>query len=106
LTAVAVAKNGHVEELEGILFGIFDFVGEEDGAGTGAEDGAIVLGELADRVVETFFFEELELGGGFAAWKDEAVAASEVGDGADFDGVGAELVEDFGVGVEVACRFS
>jgi hypothetical protein len=43
----------------------------------------------------------LELGGAFAAGEDEGIAGFEIGDGADFDGVGAEVVEHGGVGVEV-----
>ena len=48
---------------------------------------AAFVGKFADGVVETFFLEELELRGAFAAGEDEAVAAVEIGDGADFDGV-------------------
>ncbi len=102
LAAVAVAKDGHVEELERILRGIFDVVGEEDGSGTGAKDSAAFAGVIADGVVETFFLEELELRGAFAAGENEAVAAVEIGDGADFDGLCAEFVKHGGVGVEVA----
>lgn len=101
LAAVAVAKHGHIEKFEGILLGIFDLVGEKNRAGAGAEDGAVVFGEFENGVVKAFFFEELELGSGFAAGENEAIAALEIGDGADFDGFGAELVEHFGVGLEV-----
>lgn len=65
---------------------IFDFVGEENGTGTSAEDGSALVGKFADGVVEALLLEELELGGAFAAGEDQAVAADEVGDGADFDG--------------------
>jgi len=101
LAAVAVAKNGDVEEFQGILSGIVDVRSEKNRAGTSAEDG-VLFGEFADGGVETFFLEELELRGAFAAGEDEAVATLEVGDGADFDGVGAELMEHGGVGCEVA----
>ena len=82
--------------------GFLTLCGEENGAGAGAKDGAAFAGEIADGVVETFFLEELELRGAFAAGEDEAVAALEIGDGADFDGFRAEFVEHGGVGVEVA----
>lgn len=101
LTAVAIAENSHIQKFEGILRGIFYACGEEDGAGTGAEDGAALGGEFTDGVVETFFPEELELRGTLAAGEDETVAALEVGDGADLDGVHAELLEHGGVGFEI-----
>jgi hypothetical protein len=102
LAAVGVAKDGHVEELEGILRRIFHFCREKDGAGAGAEDGTALVGEFADGVVEAFFLEELELRGAFATREDEAVATPEVGDGANFDGFGAEFVKPGGVGGEVS----
>jgi hypothetical protein len=43
----------------------------------------------------------LELGGAFAAGEDQAVAAFEIGGGADLDGFGAECGEHAGVGSEV-----
>ena len=101
LAAVAIAKNGHVEEFEGILRGIFHARGKEDGASTSSKDGVALGGEPANGVVEFFFLEELELGCAFAAREDEAVAALEVGDGADLDGVRTELVQHGGVGIEI-----
>ncbi len=101
LAAVAVAQNGHVHELERVLWGIFHVRGEKNGAGTGAEDGVAVRGEVAYGVVETFFLEELELRGAFTAGENEAVAGVEVGDSTDFHRVLAELVEHGGVGLEV-----
>jgi hypothetical protein len=101
LAAVAIAKNGHVEEFEGILCGIFHVRGKEDGASTSAKDGAAIGGEIANGVIESLFLEELELGCAFAAGKDEAVAVLKVGDGADLDGVRSELVEHSGVRLEI-----
>jgi len=101
LAAVAVAQDGHIEKLERILGGIFDVIREKNGACASAEDG-VVFREFADRVVEALFLEELELGGGFAAREDERVAGVEVGDGADFDGLGAEFTKPDGVCGEVA----
>ncbi len=102
LAAVAVAKDGHVEEAEGILFRIFYVGGEQDCAGAGAENWTVRRDELSDGFVEAFFLEELELCGAFAAGKDQAVAAFEIGGRADLDGVGAEIGEHFCVGGEVA----
>ncbi len=101
LAAVAVAQDGHVEQAERILLRIFYVGGEEDCAGAGAENWAIVRGEFADGFVEAFFLEELELRGAFAAGEDETVAAFEIGGRADFDGFGAEIGEHSGVGGEV-----
>jgi len=81
---------------------IFDVRGEEDGAGAGAENGAALGGELADGVEETFFLEELELRGAFAAGEDEGVGMAEIGDGADLEGLHAESLESGGVCGEVA----
>jgi len=86
LAAVAVAQDGHVEEAERSLLRIFYFGGQEDCASAGAENWTVVPGEFADGFVEAFFLEKLELGGAFAAGEDQAVAAFEIGDGADLDG--------------------
>ena len=75
--------------------------GKEDGTGASAEDSVAGVSEFADGVVQAFFAEKLELRGGFAAGKDEAVAGFEIVDGADFDGVGAEGLQGGGVGCEV-----
>jgi len=101
LAAVAVAKDGHVQELERILGGVFDLSGQKNGTGAGAEDGVACGGKFADGAVEAFLLEELELGGGFASGKDKAVATIEITDGADFDGRGAEFAEAGGVGGEI-----
>ena len=50
LAAVAVAQDGHVEQAERILLRIFYFVGEQDRAGTGAENGRPVGGEFPNRL--------------------------------------------------------
>ena len=101
LTAVTIAENGHVEQFQGALFRIFDFVRQENRPGAGAENGAAVAGEFADGVVEPFFLEELELRSGFPTRKNEAVTPFQVSDGADFGGFRAEMVEHFGVSLEI-----
>ena len=101
LPAITVAKDGHVQKLERILGRVFDLGGQENGTGAGAEDGVAGGRKFADGAVEAFFLEELKLGGGFASGKDKAVAAVEIGDGADFDRRSAEFAEAGGVGGEV-----
>ena len=100
LASVAVPQNSHVEKPERILRGVLHMIGEEYGTGTGTKDG-MMFGEFANRVVETFLLEELELCGGFAAGQNESVTRTEVGNGADFGGFGAEFAEARGVGGEV-----
>lgn len=101
LATIAIAENGHIQKFEGILRGVFHVRGQEDGAGAGTEDGVAVCRKSTDGVVKPLFLEELELRGAFAAREDQAVAAREVSDSADFDGVYAELVEHGGVRLEV-----
>jgi hypothetical protein len=101
LAAVAVAEDGHVEKAERGLRRIVDVAGEEDCACTSAEDGVTGAGEFPDGVVQAFFAEELELRGGLATGKDQAVAGFEIVDGADLDSFGAEGLQSGGVGGEV-----
>ena len=101
LAAVAVAEDGHVEKAERGLRRIVDMSSEEDCAGAGAKDGVAGVGKFADGVVEALFAEKLQLRGGFAAGKDEAVAGFEIVDGADLDGVRVEGLQSGGVGGEV-----
>ena len=100
LAAVAVAENGHIKELQGILRGILDMSGEENRSGAGAEDG-VFFRELADGVEEAFFLEELQLSGGFPAGENQAIAGVEVGYGTHFDRVSAEFAKASGVGFEI-----
>ena len=101
LAAVRVAENRHVHKAKRGLHRIFDFGGEQDCSGAGAEDGTAGVCEVSNGVVEAFFLEKLELRCAFTARKDEAVALFEIGDGADFERVGAEFAEARGVGFEV-----
>ena len=81
--------------------GIFYFGGEQDCPCAGAKNGAAGVCEVSNGVAEAFFLEKLELRCTFTARKDEAVALFEIGDGADFERVGAEFAEARGVGFEV-----
>ena len=59
-------------------------------------------GNFANGVVQTFFLEELQLRGAFAARQDEAVTTFEVSDGAHFNGTHAEFVKHLGVRLKVS----
>jgi hypothetical protein len=59
------------------------------------------VGEFANGVIQAFFAEELELRGGFASGKDQAVAGFEIVDDADLNGFGSEGLQSGGVGSEV-----
>jgi len=76
--------------------------GEENGSGTGAENGTAFGGELANGVEEAFFLEELKLRGALAAGEDEGVGMAEIGEGADLEGLHAQCLEGGGVCGEVA----
>src|SRR5277367_6593961 len=102
LPAVGIAKNGYVQEAERGLLGTLHVLCEKDGTGAGAENCFAVGGKLADGVLKAFFFEELQLRGAFAAWKDETGALLELRDGANFYGVSAEFAEAGGVGCEIS----
>jgi hypothetical protein len=101
LAAVAVAEDDDVEKAERGLGWIVDVSGEEDRARTSAEDGVTFVSKFADSIVQAFFAEELELRGGFASGKDQAVAGFEIVDGADLNGFGAEGLQSGSVCGEV-----
>ena len=103
LAAVGVALDGDVEGGEGFLRGVLDVLGEEDGAGAGAEGGG-GLDEGLEGVEEAVALEEFEEGGGFAAGDDEAVEIGEFGWSADELCGDAEGSERFGVGFECALQ--
>jgi len=100
LAAIAIAENGHVEEVEGILRGILDLRGEKNRARACAEDG-VVFREFAYGVVQTLFLEKLQLRGGLTTRKDETIAAIQVSNGTDLYGLGAEFAKPGSVSFEV-----
>ena len=102
LAAVGVAKDGHVQQGERGLDGVFDVRGEKDGTGAGAENGSALGGELTDGVEQAFFLEELKLRGALAAREDEGIGFAKIGDGANLEGWHTESVESSGVCGEVA----
>ena len=76
LASVGVAADADVEGAKAVLRGIFDFGGEQDCAGAGAESGLGV--DEFFQLVESGFAEELQEGPGFAAGDDEAVDVVEL----------------------------
>src|SRR5271167_2109309 len=101
LAAITIAEDDHIEKVEGGLHRILYMSGEENCAGTSAEDGFAIVSEFANGVVEAFFLKELQLRGAFAAGKDQAVAGFEVVDGTNFNGIRAKRLHSDGVGFEV-----
>ena len=77
---------------------MLDVVGEEDGAGAGAEGGD-GLDEGGEGVEELVALEEFEHGGGLAAGDDEAVEMGEFVRGADELCGDAQAEEGAGVGL-------
>src|ERR1017187_5310997 len=92
LAAVGVAFDGDVHEAQAFLGGAGNLIGDEDGAGAGAEDGfaAAELGHGVEQAVEA---HELEHGGAFAAGDDEGIERAEIGGLADVDGLGAGALD-------------
>src|SRR5439155_6837713 len=74
LAAISIAQNSHVQKAQRRLWRIGDVCGKENCASAGAEDGRIVRGEFFDGFEETFFHEELQLGGAFPAGKDKSMS--------------------------------
>ena len=103
LAAVGVALDRDVEYAEGGLVRVAHFLGEEDAAGAGAEDG-LRVNEGVEGVVEAGAFEMLEEGGGLAAGDDEGVESVELAGLADESGDGSEGRETAGVDVERALQ--
>jgi hypothetical protein len=101
LAAVGITLDDGVQQPQGALRRIDHFAGKQDGASAGAEDG-LFAAKLLQRFKEVALFEELEHGGGFPAWKDEAVEFCKLLGLADFRGLGAGLGEGLGVGGVIA----
>lgn len=74
LATVRVAFYSDVKRAERFLGGVGDVAREQDGSGTGAEDGLFV-DEVGERREEVIALEKFQDGRGLAAWDDEAVEA-------------------------------
>ncbi len=102
LASVGVAADADVEGAKAVLRGIFDFFGEKNGPGAGAESwlGFYKISQL----VESSFAKELQKSAGFAAWDDEAVDVVELLRLLDEDNFGTEFLEPTAVGIKIALQ--
>ena len=102
LASVGVAADADVEGAKAVLRGIFDFFGEKDRPGAGAESW---LGSYKIfQFVESSFAEELQKSAGFAAWDDEAVDVVELLRLFDEHNFGTEFLEPAAVGIKIALQ--
>src|SRR5271157_133207 len=92
LAAVGVAFDVDIHKAQALLGGAGDFIGNEDGAGAGAEDG-FAGAELGHGIEEAVEAQELEHGGAFTAGDDEGIERAEVVGLTDVDGLGAGALE-------------
>jgi hypothetical protein len=100
LASVGVAADGDVERAQAYLFGIVDFVGQQNRSRTRTKRGF-----RADELLELFesgFAEQLEERAGFAAGDDEAVDFVKLLRLLDEHNVSAQLFEPATMGVKVA----
>ena len=101
LATVGVALDRGIEDAEGALGRVKNFLRQQDSSRAGAEDG-LFAAEILQGLEETVPVEEAEHGGGFAAGQDEAVQAGQLLRLADLDGICAGLGEGLRVAGEVA----
>ena len=84
------------------MLGIFDFGGEQDRSGAGAE-GGLEADELF-QLFETFFSQQFQERAGFAAGDYQAIDVVELFGLFDEHNFGAQLFEPAAVGVEIALQ--
>src|ERR1700688_621293 len=102
LAAVSVAQHRHVQKAERVLRRVLHRGGKQDCTGTGAENRMLVRSKFLNRFEQTFFLQELQLRGGFAAGKNQRVTFGEIGDSADFEGLRAEGMQHRSVSGEIS----
>ena len=102
LASIGIAADVDVECAESGLRGIFNFRGQQDSAGAGAE-GGLGAHEFF-QLGETFFSEKFQECAGFAAGDDEAVNMVELFGFFDEHNFGAQLFEPAAVRVEIALQ--
>jgi len=100
LTSIGVAADTNVERAEPGLGRILDFVGEEDGAGTGSES-RLEANELF-KLFEAVRTEQFEEGARFASRDHEAVDVVELLGPFYEDDFGPQLFEPAAVRVKIA----
>ena len=97
LATVPIAQNGDVQQSERGLRRAVDFAGKKDGTGAGTEERATAGRKFPERVEQTFLGHHFEVGGAFAARKNDARKAGEIAGQADEGVADAEAVEHPGV---------
>ena len=102
MASVGVAADADVDCAQAGLLGIFDFGGEQDCAGAGAESW-LEANELL-QLFEAFFAQQFQERAGLAARDDEAVDLVELLGLFDEHNFGAQLFEPAAVGVEIALQ--
>jgi hypothetical protein len=103
LAAVGIAFDGHIDKAKAFLRGVLHVGSEQNGPGTGAEDG-LLLREPPQRLLEIHVIEELEHGGALAPGDYETVEVVELVGGADLNGFGTGAREGALVGFEIALQ--
>src|SRR5208282_574545 len=78
LASVAVAKNRNVEQVERLLRGAVNLVGQQNRPRAGAKERAAVVRKLFQRIEQPFFHHDLHMRAALAARKDNAVDASKI----------------------------
>ena len=73
-------------------FGFFTSFASRIAPGTGAENGPLLCSELANRLVEAFFLQELQLCGALAARQDQPVTTLQRFRRADLDALDAQFL--------------
>ena len=102
LPAIGISQECHVYKPKRFLRGIVHLRSEQDGACAGAENRLILCCEFFYRIEESFFFQELQLCGGFPAGKNERVAIFQVRDRAHFYSFSPQRLQHRGMGGKIA----
>ena len=101
LPPVGVALDADIDEPQALLRGARNLVGQQDRAGAGSEDGPPPA-ELAQRLHQVLFTQQLEHGGALAAGNDQAVQVFEVGCAAHLHSRGPGSLGRLDVRVEIS----
>src|SRR5882762_7167150 len=102
LPAVTVAQDGHVQQAQRLLGGIFDFGSQQDRTCACTEDSFVFGGKFLDCFVQAFFLQELQLRGAFATRQNQAIAIRKIFGGAHLHRFDAHSREHRRVGREVS----
>lgn len=101
LAAVAIARDGDVEQAKRRLRWMVNLACEKNRAGARAEERAAIGGKFLERIEEALFCEDLEVRAAFAAGKNYAIEVVHILRATDVGVFDAEAVEHLGVGLEI-----